>query len=264
MPETGSSPIVASQSPRSPATRPFKMASPESEATNVMPSRASMKNSGEPNVSTSGRTIGIARASTIAPNAAPNSELMIAAPSALPVSPFFAIAWPSTIVAAVVGSPGMPKRIDVMSPVVLVTAAIPRRNANASTGFILKMNGSMSASVVGPPRPGRMPTAKPIRIPTSIRPKAGQPKTCASPVKVAWRNSINQDAPEPRDEGRLEREEPVHRALDVLAADRVDVELRPLRFGEERRVAQRLLKRLAESLHPVFRRARRQRVGADQ
>ncbi len=81
--------------------------------------------------------------------------------------------WPSTIVEAVVGSPGIPKRIDVMSPVVLVTAAIPRRNANASTGVILKMNGSMSASVVGPPRPGRMPTAKPMAMPISMRPNAG-------------------------------------------------------------------------------------------
>ncbi len=165
--------MVANHSPRQPATSPFTRASPLSEATNVMPSSASMKNSGEPKVSTSGRTIGMASASTRAPKTAPKSERMMAAPSARPASPFLAMGWPSTIVEAVVGSPGIPKRIDVMSPVVLVTAAIPRRNANASTGVILKMNGSMSASVVGPPRPGRMPTAKPMAMPISMRPNAG-------------------------------------------------------------------------------------------
>ena len=147
-----------------------------------------MKNSGEPNVSTSGRTTGMARARAKAPNTAPKSELMIAAPSARPASPFLAMGWPSTIVEAVVGSPGIPNRIEVMSPVVLVTAAIPRRNANASTGVILKTKGSMSASVVGPPRPGRMPTAKPIAMPISIRPKAGQVKTWISPARKASPN----------------------------------------------------------------------------
>src|SRR5438128_1678148 len=95
--------MVANQRPRHPATRPFTRASPLSEATNVMPSSASMKNSGEPNVSTSGRTIGIASASTTAPKTAPKSELMIAAPNARPASPFLAMGWPSTIVDAVVG-----------------------------------------------------------------------------------------------------------------------------------------------------------------
>ena len=148
-----------------------------------------MKNSGEPKVSTSGRTMGRARASTRAPNTAPNSELVMAAPRARPASPSLAIGWPSTMVDAVVGSPGMPNRIDVMSPVVLVTAAIPSRNANASTGVIVKTKGSISASVVGPPRPGRIPTAKPMAIPISMRPKAGHVKTCTSPASEAWANS---------------------------------------------------------------------------
>src|SRR5437879_625211 len=118
MPVTGSSPIVASQRPSPPARSPFRRASPLSEATKVMPSTASMKNSGEPRVSTSGRTMGIASPRTRAPNTAPMSELIIAAPRARPASPFFAMAWPSTMVAAVVGSPGIPNRMDVMSPVV--------------------------------------------------------------------------------------------------------------------------------------------------
>jgi hypothetical protein len=37
---------------------------------------------------------------------------------------------------AVMGSPGTPNRIEVMSPVVAVTAVIPRRKEKASTGVI--------------------------------------------------------------------------------------------------------------------------------
>src|SRR5262249_47391859 len=71
VPVTGSRPIVASQRPGPPATRPFRSASPLSEATKVMPSRASMKNSGEPRVRTSGGTMGKAGPGTKAPHTAP-------------------------------------------------------------------------------------------------------------------------------------------------------------------------------------------------
>src|SRR5262245_27594775 len=83
----------------------------------------------------------------------------------------------------------MPNRMDVMSPVVFVTASIPSRNAKASTGFILNTKGSMRASVVGPPRPGRIPTAKPMATPISMSPKVGQAKTWTSPVQLAWATS---------------------------------------------------------------------------
>ena len=76
-----------------------------------------------------------------------------------------------------------------MSPVVLVTASMPSRKANASTGVIRRTKGSMMASVVGPPRPGRMPTANPIATPISISPKEGHAKTWDSPVRAAWTKS---------------------------------------------------------------------------
>ena len=81
--------------------------------------------------------MGMARARANAPNTAPTSELMSAAPRARPASPFFAMGWPSTMVAAVIPSPGTPKRIEVISPVVAVTALEPKRNANAVVGSIL-------------------------------------------------------------------------------------------------------------------------------
>jgi hypothetical protein len=71
------------------------------------------------------------------------------------------------MVAAEIDSPGIPNSMEVISPVVDVTASIPRRNANASTGFISKVKGSMSARVVTPPTPGRIPTTNPAKIPIS-------------------------------------------------------------------------------------------------
>ena len=78
-------------------------------------------------------------------------------------------------------SPGTANRTEVMSPVVAVTDIIPRRKANAPTGVMLKMKGSIKANVVAPPIPGKMPTQKPIAMPISIRPKVGQVKTWSKP-----------------------------------------------------------------------------------
>jgi hypothetical protein len=94
------------------------------------------------------------------------------------------------MVAAVVGSPGTPKRMEVMSPVVFVTAAIPRRKAKAWTGFILTMKGSIRARVVGPPNPGRIPTAKPIPMPKSINPKVVPVKIWVRPKTKEFAISI--------------------------------------------------------------------------
>jgi len=125
--------------------------------------------SGDPKVSTSGRTMGTEIASIAAPIRAPRSEAVSEAPSARPASPFFAIGCPSTTVAAESPSPGTPNRIEVMSPVVAATECIPSRKANASTGDIVNTNGSISASVAGPPIPGSSPMTKPTPMPTIIR-----------------------------------------------------------------------------------------------
>src|SRR5206468_5226799 len=90
-----------------------------------------------------------------------------------------------TIVDAVVGSPGTPKSTEVISPVVAVTAVIPRRNAKASTADILNTKGSISAIAVGPPRPGKMPTTKPITMPIIITLKVDQLKVNSRPATKA-------------------------------------------------------------------------------
>ena len=131
----------------------------------------------------------MASPSTRAPKTAPMSELIIAAPRARPASPFFAMAWPSTIVAAVVGSPGILNRIDVMSPVVAVTAEHPQEEGERLDRRHLEHERQHERQVVGPPSPGRSPTTKPRAMPISISPKVGHAKTCASPVTLAWRKS---------------------------------------------------------------------------
>jgi hypothetical protein len=64
-----------------------------------------------------------------------------------------------------------------MSPVVDVTESIPSRKAKASSGFMSKTNGSISASVTRPPMPGRIPTAKPMRIPRRSKENVAGVKT---------------------------------------------------------------------------------------
>ena len=190
MPEIGSSPTVARRRPIAAAVSPFITDPPLREARKVTPSMASMKNSGEPMERTKGRITGMASAKAKAPKMAPSRELIKAAPKARPASPFLAMGWPSTMVDAVIASPGIPKRIEVMSPVVAVTAAIPSRKAKASTASILKINGSIRARVTGPPRPGKIPTTKPIRIPSIIRVNVVPEKTWNRPPMNAWSISI--------------------------------------------------------------------------
>ncbi len=110
---------------------------------------------------------------------------MRTAPRALPASPFLAMEWPSTIVDAVVGSPGTPNKTEVMSPVVAVTAVIPKRKANASTADILKIKGSIRAIAVGPPSPGKMPTTKPMAMPMHIKLKVDHVKHWTRPEPKA-------------------------------------------------------------------------------
>src|SRR5205809_3196722 len=185
MPEMGSNPMVASIRPIPPETMPLRMSSPLRAATKVIPRSESMKNSGEPKERTSGATVGTATAIATALNTVPTRELMRTAPRARPAAPFLAMEWPSTIVDAVVGSPGTPNKTEVMSPVVAVTAVIPKRKANASTADILKIKGSIRAIAVGPPSPGKMPTTKPMAMPMHIKLKVDHVKHWTRPEPKA-------------------------------------------------------------------------------
>src|SRR5579885_546386 len=84
------------------------------------------------------------------------------------------------------GSPGTPNRIEVMSPNMIDTDTMPSKKAKASFGFMLKVNGSMSASVVGAEIPGRMPMMKPMRTPSIISRKGCGARTWVKPAPAAW------------------------------------------------------------------------------
>ena len=73
----------------------------------------------------------MASARKSAPKIAPTKELISAAPRARPASPFLAIGWPSTMVAALMPSPGTPNSTAGMVSEVVVTAPKPSRKAKA-------------------------------------------------------------------------------------------------------------------------------------
>ncbi len=66
---------------------PFTRFRPARETMKLRPSNVSIRNSGGPKASTSGRITGTDTASTAAPTTAPTSELNNTAPSARPASP---------------------------------------------------------------------------------------------------------------------------------------------------------------------------------
>ncbi len=170
---------------------------PLSTAMNRMPTSARPKNSGDPKASTTGRMIGIEAASATAPMIEPTSELISTAPRARPVWPCLAIGWPSRITDADSGSPGTPNRIDVTSPNMIETESIPSRKANAACGDMLKVNGSISASVVGAEIPGRIPIMKPMTMLIIISRNVCGESSCTRPDPAACSIvSIALDLPE--------------------------------------------------------------------
>jgi len=84
--------------------------------------------------------------------------------------------------------------MEVMSPNMMETESIPSRKAKASTGFMLNVKGSMSASVVGAEMPGRIPMRKPITIPSIISGNVGQVNTCVNPEMDACTRESNASA----------------------------------------------------------------------
>src|SRR5262245_15461420 len=184
---------------------------------------------------------------------------------------------------AVIGSPGTPNRIEVMLPVVAVTAAIPRRKEKASTGLIWKIKGSIRARVTGPPRPGRIPTRKPMAIPANCRTNAFQVKSWIRPWREASRISAiggfqrargSRRAPQVMDgspllrlflaagdqklcqfgfEFRIEVVKAGHQLCHSGSINRIDVHLGFFRFLQELRIAKRFHKGLLQKLKTILR-----------
>src|SRR2546428_9569459 len=67
---------------------------------------------------------------------------------------------------------------------------------------------------------------------------------------IGWPSSL-EDLFQPGDEDRVELEEAVNGALQLLSAHRIDVELDLLGLGEERGILERVRECLAQELHAI-------------
>ena len=59
----------------------------------------------------------------------------------------------------------MPSSTDAMVSLVVVTANMPSRKANAETELISNVNGSRMASPTRPDSPGTAPKSRPMKMP---------------------------------------------------------------------------------------------------
>src|SRR6185295_12134522 len=115
------------------------------------------------------------------------------------------------------------------------------------------MNGSISASVVAPPRPGRRPTQKPRPMPSSMKPNAFHCRTRSSPSQSAssTRYSLLTEFDVLREllDDVLRLVHHLDEDLLRLVAGRVlELVLRLLALRDHFRIADRLGKRLAHHL----------------
>src|SRR6185503_7944421 len=115
------------------------------------------------------------------------------------------------------------------------------------------MNGSISASVVAPPRPGRSPTQKPSTTPSIMKASAFHCRTRNRPSTRASLTELDVFAELLDDVLRL-----LHHVdqdlLRLVPGQVLEVELGLLAFGDQLRVLDRLGERIAHHLHDLGRR----------
>src|SRR5437588_2468900 len=125
------------------------------------------------------------------------------------------------------------------------------------------MKGSISASVVAPPSPGKRPTQKPTKIPPSMKTKAfhcrisRRPWMNASSKRCLLLAELHVLAEFVDDVLRL-RQHFLQHPHRLVAGGVLEIELRFLRLGEERRVLDRRGGGIAIHLDDVMRRIGRQ------
>ena len=99
---------------------------------------------------------------------APTKEDVNAAVKASPACPFWAIGWPSKVVATDHGSPGMMNSTEVIAPPNKAPQEMQDSMMIAEVGDIEKVSGSRIATPFAPPSPGSTPMMTPSRMPTTI------------------------------------------------------------------------------------------------
>src|SRR5215475_8301742 len=94
---------------------------------------------------------------TTTANRAPTKEEVKAAVSASSARPFWAIGWPSKVVATDQGSTGMLKRIEVIAPPNSAPQYMQESMMMADVGGMVNVSGNRIATPLAPPNPGSTP-----------------------------------------------------------------------------------------------------------
>ncbi len=167
-PVAGAPPIQPMIRPRPQAARPFTRLRPDRTPTIDRPKITSMNNSAELNERINGRETNTKPVRMTAPIRPPISEEKKAAESPLAACPCFARGKPSSTVAWLADEPGIPIKTEAKVSDVGITATSPINIARAVVDSIPYKNGINNDKPAIPPRPGRMPTIRPVITPSNI------------------------------------------------------------------------------------------------
>ena len=118
-PSIGSMPMVESQRPMRPEMSVFTRLPPSRQVRTERPRKETANSSEGPNFSATAESCGLMSAIAKAATSPPKAEPMSETPSALPASPRWAIGYPSKVVGALEGVPGILNRMAVMPPPVM-------------------------------------------------------------------------------------------------------------------------------------------------
>src|SRR6266850_6134903 len=127
----------------------------------VSPSSTSQKYSNELNRTATSANAGAEVTSTTVPNKPPITLNTKPAPREVSASPFFVIAYASSVYAAEAGVPGMRIRQPGMSPEKIAIAVAVTIEAIAGTGGMKNVTGTSSAVAMVAVSPGTAPTNRP-------------------------------------------------------------------------------------------------------
>ena len=143
-----------SSPPRS-ETIPFSGSPTLMKTAHVRPSSTSQKYSNELKRTATSASAGAEVTSTTVPKSPPITLNTRPAPSAVSASPFFVIAYASSVYAADAGVPGIRTRQPGMSPEKIAIAVAVTMEAIAGTGGMKNVTGTSSAVAIVAVSPGR-------------------------------------------------------------------------------------------------------------
>src|SRR5262245_29745821 len=151
----------------------------------MSPSSTSQKYSNELKRTATSASAGAEVTSTTVPKSPPMTLNTKPAPRAVSASPFFVIAYASSVYAADAGVPGMRTRQPGMSPEKIAIAVAVTIEAIAGTGGMKKVTGTRSAVAMVAVSPGTAPTNSPNTADARMTAIVYGSNTSANAVRIA-------------------------------------------------------------------------------